>query len=57
MFRLKKWDFDPLSVARPGIVGKYTVDLIYERLAPGLVKELERLNPKPYGGNLSLIHI
>lgn len=56
MFRLKKWDFDPLSVARPGIVGKYTVDLIYERLAPGLVKELERLNPKPYGGNRKSRH-
>ena len=46
MFRLKKWEFNPSSIARPGVVGHYTVDLVYERLAPGLVEELEKLNPK-----------
>ncbi|MFT4020044.1 MAG: P63C domain-containing protein [Acinetobacter sp.] len=46
MFRLKKWSFKPNSVARPGVVGRYTVDLVYERLAPGLLEELEQLNPK-----------
>lgn len=50
MFRLKGWAFNPMSVSRPGVVGKYTVDLIYERLAPGLVEELERLNPKTTSG-------
>lgn len=50
MFRLKGWPFNPLSVARPGVVGKYTVDVIYERLAPGLIEELERLNPKTDSG-------
>lgn len=50
MFRLKGWTFNPLSVARPRIVGKFTIDLIYERLAPGLVEELERLNPKTDSG-------
>jgi hypothetical protein len=50
MFRLKGWPFNPLSVARPGVVGRYTVDVIYERLAPGLVEELERLNPKTESG-------
>lgn len=56
MFRLKGWPFDPTSVARPGVVGKYTVDVIYERLAPGLVDELERLNPKEDGGRKSRHH-
>jgi len=28
------------------IVGKYTNDLVYERLAPGILEELRRLNPK-----------
>jgi len=50
MFRLKGWAFNPLSVAKPGVVGRYTVDLIYERLAPGLVEQLEALNPKTDSG-------
>lgn len=30
---------------RYGVVAHYTNDLIYERLAPGLLEELERRNP------------
>lgn len=56
MFRLKGWPFDPGSVARPGIVGKYTVDVVYERLAPGLVDELERINPKSETGSRKSKH-
>ncbi len=56
MFRLKGWPFNPLSVARPGVVGKYTVDVIYERLAPGLVEELERINPKTDSGSRKSRH-
>lgn len=56
MFRLKGWPFNPLSVAKPGVVGKYTVDLIYERLAPGLVEQLEQVNPKTEGGTRKSRH-
>ncbi len=56
MFRLKDWPFNPLSVSRPGVVGKYTVDLVYERLAPGLVSELEKLNPKADNGSRKSRH-
>lgn len=57
MFRLKGWNnLNPLSGARPGVVGKYTIDLVYERLAPGLVKELEQINPKNSAGNRSARH-
>jgi hypothetical protein len=56
MFRLKGWAFNPLSVARPGVVGRYTVDLVYDRLAPGLVEELERLNPKTESGHRRARH-
>lgn len=56
MFRLKGWPFNPMSVARPGVVGKYTIDVIYERLAPGLIDELERLNPKEDGSRKSRHH-
>jgi hypothetical protein len=35
-----------ISGKRPSIVGTYTTDLVYERLAPGIVAELEERNPK-----------
>ncbi|MDG4560902.1 MAG: P63C domain-containing protein [Candidatus Competibacter sp.] len=56
MFRLKNWSYNPMSVARPGIVGKYTTDVVYERLAPGIVEELEKINPKNERGNRRVRH-
>jgi P63C domain len=29
----------------PPVVGNYVNDLVYERLAPGVLEELQRLNP------------
>lgn len=47
MFRLREWEWKPQSVRmRPGVVGKYTNDLVYERLAPGVLNELKTKNPK-----------
>jgi hypothetical protein len=51
MFRLRKWSYNPLSVKRPNLVGKYTNDLVYERLAPGVLDELKRVNPKTESGH------
>jgi len=51
MFRLKKWDWKGMAVNRPSIVGTYTRDIVYARIAPGLVRELEILNPKDDRGN------
>ena len=46
MFELKKWPInDPRTLKRPSIVGKYTNDIVYERLAPGVLEELKRVNP------------
>lgn len=45
IFRLRGWDWNAMSVARPGVVGKYTNDIVYERLAPGILEELQRMNP------------
>lgn len=50
MFRLKGWEFPTPRGARPGVVGKYTLDIVYERLAPGLVDELKERNPKTEAG-------
>ncbi len=49
MFRLKGWQWN--SKLRPGVVGKYTNDIVYERLAPALVEELKKKNPKNKSGN------
>ena len=56
MFRLKGWDFPTPSGARPGVVGKYTLDIVYERLAPGLVDELKERNPKTEAGHRKTKH-
>jgi hypothetical protein len=45
MFHLKGWPYDPKSVKRPSIIGRYTIDLVYKRLAPGVLEELRRKNP------------
>lgn len=52
MFRLRGWDWKPQSVrSRPSVVGKYTNNLVYERLAPGILEELKRKNPKTESGH------
>lgn len=56
IFRLKGWEWRGMSVNRPGVVGKYTTDLIYERLAPGIKEELEKRNPKNERGNRASKH-
>lgn len=46
-FRLNGWQWKPENAQkRPGVIGKWTNKYIYERMAPGLLKELERKNPK-----------
>jgi hypothetical protein len=50
MYRLREWDYKEDSTQRPSIVGQYTLDLVYERLAPLVVDELKRLTPKDEKG-------
>jgi hypothetical protein len=56
MFRLRGWTYPSISGGKPGVVGKYTMDMVYQRLAPGLVKELEVRNPKEDGGRRKSTH-
>ena len=46
MFRLHGWDYDPRSVARPGVVGKFTNKYVYEALPEGVLDELKAKNPE-----------
>jgi P63C domain len=44
LYRLKRWPWSGSS-RRPGVVGRYIKDLVYERLGPGVIAELEHKNP------------
>ena len=46
LFKLKKWPYSPKSVKRPKIVGIITNDIVYDRLAPGILDELKDRTPK-----------
>lgn len=56
MFRLRGWQWRGMRVNRPSVVGKYTNDLVWDRLAPGVLVELQRLNPKDDKGNRKVRH-
>ena len=45
IFRLKGWEWQGMRINRPQIVGHYTNDIVYARIAPGLLNELQQLNP------------
>jgi hypothetical protein len=40
MFRLKGWKYDPTSSKRPVQMAQITVDLVFDRIGPGLTEEL-----------------
>jgi len=50
VFRLRGWEYKPWTVKRPSVIGKMTNDLVYERLAPGVLEELRKVNPKTEKG-------
>jgi hypothetical protein len=56
LFRLRGWQWKGMAPNRPSIVGTYTRDIVYARLAPGVLKELERLNPKSENGHRKAKH-
>ena len=50
LFKLKGWQYKPLSVKRPQVVGTITNDIIYERLERGVLNELKNRTPKDEKG-------
>ncbi len=52
LFRLRGWQYSPISVNRPSLVGKITNNIIYERLAPGVLSELRKLTPRDERGRV-----
>lgn len=56
IFRLRGWQWRRAGGKMPQLVGKLTKDVVYQRLVPELVKELERKNPKDERGNRKARH-
>ena len=51
LFKLRGWTYSDKPSKRPMIVGQLTINLVYERLAPGVLQELTRLNPRTPRGH------
>jgi hypothetical protein len=45
LFRLREWNWKSTSSHRPRQAGKDTKNIVYSRLAPGILEELEKRNP------------
>jgi hypothetical protein len=56
IFRLHGWQWRGMSVNRPSVVAHYTKDIVYARLAEGILEELERKNPKDEQGRRKARH-
>jgi hypothetical protein len=50
MFRLRGLEYAKDDVQRPRYFGVLTNDIVYDRLAPGVLDELKKANPKNEAG-------
>lgn len=50
IYKLKGWEWSGMGKNRFSVVGKYTNDLVYSRIVPGLQEELDKRNPKNPNG-------
>jgi hypothetical protein len=51
IYRLNNWNYSDDS-ARPGVLGHWTNNIVYKRIAPGVLQELRRLTPRDEKGRL-----
>ncbi|GJH39871.1 hypothetical protein RCZ04_04210 [Capnocytophaga sp. HP1101] len=52
IFRLNNWDYTVKGIQkRPGVIGKWTNELIYKQLPKGVLEELKSKTPKSAEGN------
>ena len=51
IYKLKGWSWPGMQKNRYSVVAHYTRDLVYERIAPGLLAELEAKSPPNERGN------
>ena len=52
IFRLNNWDYTVNGIKkRPGVIGRWTKELIYKQLSKEVLEELEKRTPKSEAGN------
>jgi hypothetical protein len=51
IYKLKGWVWPGMQKNRFSVVAHYTTDLVYKRIAPGLLEELERKSPRNDNGD------
>jgi hypothetical protein len=51
MFRLKGWQYKPIQIKKPQVVGHYTNDIVYDRLEKGVLDELKSKEPIDSAGH------
>ena len=56
IFRLRDWQWKGMKVNRPSVVGHYTNDIVWDRIAPYIHDELRNLNPKTDTGHRKAKH-
>lgn len=56
IFRLRKWKTDYLDAHKPPLLGKLTNNIVYSRLAPAVLDELRRKNPRQPSGHRKTKH-
>lgn len=56
IFKLRKWEWKGMKMNRPQCVAQYTKDIVYARLAPGILAELESRNPVTETGRRASEH-
>lgn len=55
IYRMRGWNWTGAS-KKPSVIGIWINDIVYERIAPALLYELRKLNPKNEKGNRSYKH-
>lgn len=55
IYRMNGWNWTG-ATTHPGVVGRWINDIVYERVAPKLLDELRKRNPKNENGNRSYKH-
>lgn len=51
IYRLNGWPYEAVA-GRPGVIGHWTNNIVYRRLAPGVLQELRRRTPRDEKGRL-----
>jgi hypothetical protein len=52
IFELNNWPYDPDSFSKPGVIGHWTNDIVYDRLGPGIREQLHEYAGRNAKGRL-----